>query len=114
MPGGKIFPYPLIEDIFSNLISNAIKYSPAKSTVKVDISDNADSWIVSVADSGEGIAEEEKQNIFERFERAGLTNIKGTGLGLAIAKRIVELHKGTIWVEDNSEEGSKFFVSLPK
>ena len=111
--------YPLkankmIRSIFSNLISNAIKYSDEESTVEIGIGDKEGTWLISVKNSGEEIADEEKEKIFERFERAGKTTIKGTGLGLAIAKRIVELHSGRIWVDDNPEGGSIFYVSLPK
>lgn len=104
----------MIHDVFSNLISNAIKYSPDKSMVEVKISEENENWLVSVKDSGEGIREEDKEKIFERFERVTSTSIKGTGLGLAIAKRIVALHEGRIWVEANPEGGSMFCVSLPK
>lgn len=111
--------YPLkanrmIRSVFSNLISNAIKYGDKDSTVEIGIDDEEGNWLVYVKNSGEGIVDEEKGKIFERFERAGITTIKGTGLGLAIAKRIVALHSGRIWVEDNPERGSIFFVSLPK
>lgn len=111
--------YPLkankmIRDVFSNLISNAIKYGDEGSTVEIGIDDEEGTWLIFVKNSGEKIVDEEKEKIFERFQRAGMTNIKGTGLGLAIAKRIVELHNGSIWVDDNPEGGSIFCVRLPK
>ena len=69
---------------------------------------------MAVKDFGEGIAAGDKDKIFKRFERVTATSAKGTGLGLAIAKRVVVLHGGNIWVEDNPEGGSIFYVSLPK
>ena len=68
---------------------------------------------VSVSDEGEGVPEEFKRSIFERFERGGDSGVKGSGLGLAIARRIVDLHDGTIWVEDGPVRGSVFHVFLP-
>lgn len=105
---------PSIEDVFSNLISNAIKYSPENSRVVVGIEDDADKWKISVMDNGEGIPDESKVVIFKRFKRVGKGAVRGMGLGLAIVKRVVELHKGKVWVEDNPEGGSIFCVTIPK
>ncbi|MEA1984504.1 MAG: response regulator [Euryarchaeota archaeon] len=106
---------PLIEEVFVNLISNAIKYSPEKSMISIDIVDSADEWTVKVIDQGEGIAAEDRSQIFERFMRVGKTNVKGTGLGLAIVKRIMDLHEGEFGVEDNpGGKGSVFWVSVRK
>lgn len=115
-PSGECHAYlnKMISEVFSNLVSNAIKYGYEKSSIEVAIGEEGENWLISVKDFGEGVADEDKQKIFERFERAGKTAIKGTGLGLAIAKRIVELHKGRIWVEDNPDGGSIFNVKLPK
>jgi PAS domain S-box-containing protein len=103
-----------IEDVFANLLSNAIKYSPPNSTIKVDIEDMGRHYLISVVDQGTGIPDMHKTVIFERFKRGGKTGVKGTGLGLAIVKRIVEIHRGRVWVEDNPEGGSIFYVKLPK
>ena len=105
---------PLLEDAFANLFSNAVKYSPRESRVDVRIIDEGESWLVDVADHGDGIPDEFKEAIFERFERGGRNGVKGSGLGLAIVKRIVELHLGEVWVEDNSPRGSLFRVRIPK
>jgi hypothetical protein len=104
---------PVIEDVFANLLSNAIKYSPAGSKVVVEIAKVGNECQVMVKDYGEGIPDEAKERIFERFTSLQKEGIKGIGLGLAIAKRIVELHRGKIWVEDNPEGGSIFYVRLP-
>jgi PAS domain S-box-containing protein len=105
---------PMIADVFENLLSNALKYGPAGGAVRIDVRDLGDRWRVSVADSGEGIADEDKHKLFTRFERLRKEGVKGTGLGLAIAKRIVDLHGGSIWVEDNPGGGSIFCVALQK
>ncbi len=105
---------PLMEDVFDNLLSNALKYSPPSTTVTVAIGDLGDFWLVSLADQGEGIPDQYKESVFERFRRGKKEGVKGSGLGLAIARRIVDLHRGAIWVEDAPEGGSIFFVKLPK
>lgn len=104
----------IIEEVFSNLISNSIKYSPEGTTIEVTVTEPEDNmWKVSIADEGEGISDNDKNLIFDRFERVGKMNIKGTGLGLAIVKRIMELHEGDVGVEDNpSGKGSIFWVTL--
>lgn len=104
----------IIEEVFSNLISNSIKYSPEGTTIEVTVTgQNDNGWKVSITDEGDGISENDKELIFNRFERAGKMNIKGTGLGLAIVKRIMELHEGDVGVEDNpSGKGSVFWVTL--
>ena len=106
--------HPIIRSVFSNLISNAIKYSPHGSRIEIDIqSGDGDSQVISVKDHGQGIPEEDKKHIFERFERLEREKAKGTGLGLAIVRRTVEMHGGKVWVEDNPGGGSIFLVNLP-
>jgi signal transduction histidine kinase len=105
---------PLIEDIFSNILSNAIKYAPRDTTIALDLTEKPESWVVSCSDEGEGIPDAYKKSIFERYDRRDKKGVKGTGLGLAIAKRVVDLHGGSIWVEDNPRGGSIFRVRLPK
>jgi PAS domain S-box-containing protein len=105
---------PTIADVFENLVSNAMKYGRGDGEVRVTVSDEGRRWRVSVADRGEGIPDEDKQKLFTRFERLRKEGVKGTGLGLAIAKRIVDLHGGSIWVEDNPGGGSVFCVALDK
>ncbi|AKB84358.1 response regulator [Methanococcoides methylutens] len=106
---------PMIEQVFVNLVSNAIKYSPQGTLVSVGIDDLGNEWKVRVIDQGFGILDEDKELVFERFKRLDKGNIKGTGLGLAIVKRIVELHEGKVGVADNPEgQGSMFWVTLKK
>ncbi|NOZ76942.1 MAG: sensor histidine kinase [Euryarchaeota archaeon] len=105
---------PLIYDICSNLLSNAAKYGPMGGKVVVEIKGEDGGVSFSVADNGPGVPDEHKESIFRRFQRRAKGGVKGTGLGLAIARRIVDIHKGRIWVEDNPEGGSIFRVWLPK
>lgn len=104
----------MIEEVFSNLITNAVKYGPENSEITVDIESEEGLWVVKVYDRGVGIPDEHKETIFQRFKKVEKQGIKGTGLGLAIVKRIVELHRGKVWVEDNPDGGSVFCVALPK
>jgi len=97
-----------LENVFYNLIDNAVKYSENK--IEIIVEDELKNWKVCVKDYGKGIPDELKDVIFERFEKKEAR----TGLGLAIVKQIVTLHKGKVWVEDNPEGGSIFYVSLPK
>lgn len=105
---------PFIEEVFSNLLSNAIKYSPENSKIIIDIMEEEENWKIMVKDYGIGIADEYKKLVFDRFKRRNKEGVKGTGLGLAIVKRIVELHRGKVWIEDNPENGSVFYVLIPK
>ena len=105
---------PMMKDVFANLISNAIKYSPGGTRIDIGLEDRGESWLFSVTDQGEGVPDEHKQKIFNRFERLGKEGVKGSGLGLTITKEIVSLHGGEIWLEDNPSGGSIFYVKLPK
>ncbi len=104
----------IIEEVFANLMSNAIKYASGGKKIIVNCCDGGDFWRVRVIDFGEGIKDPDKTMIFERFYRKEKKGVKGSGLGLAIARKIVELHKGRIWVEDNPEGGAIFVVEIPK
>jgi PAS domain S-box-containing protein len=102
--------------VFTNLISNAIKYSPAASAVEIEVKVSTETVTVSVRDQGIGIPREQHEKIFERFYRAVAPNQKafpGFGMGLYIVAEIVERHKGTITVESEMGKGSTFHVTLP-
>ncbi|MBN2127204.1 MAG: transporter substrate-binding domain-containing protein [Candidatus Diapherotrites archaeon] len=105
---------PLLYDVFFNLITNAIKYSPKGSQVIIESNETETKHLISVIDSGEGIPDKYKKSIFERFIRLEKGGIKGSGLGLAITKKIVELNNGKVWVKDNSKCGSIFIVEFNK
>ncbi len=105
--------------IINNLLSNASKYTLGGGEITVTLrqADETDFLLLSVADTGIGIAPSEHQKLFDRFYRAGnvyQTGAGGTGLGLYITRSLVELHGGRIWVESELNEGSTFFVTFPK
>jgi signal transduction histidine kinase len=106
---------PLIREVFLNFLSNAIKYSPEKSKITIDIKDTGDVWKIMVIDSGEGISGKDKMRVFERFIRVNHVPVKGMGIGLAIVKRIIDFHGGEVGVEDNPEgKGSIFWATVGK
>jgi two-component system phosphate regulon sensor histidine kinase PhoR len=104
----------IIEEVFANLISNAIKYAHNGKRIIVKSEDRDPFWNVMIIDFGEGLKKIDKTIIFDRFCRLEKKGVKGSGLGLAIVKKIVELHRGGIGVEDNPEGGAVFIVEIPK
>ncbi len=109
-----------IHDVISNLLTNAIKYSPPGKWIEIRTELTKNFVIVSIKDNGIGFTEEEKEKIFQQFgkiERYGQgldLGIDGTGLGLYISKKIVESHGGKIWMEsEGRNKGSTFYFSLP-
>ncbi len=103
-----------LEQVVSNLLTNALKYGEGK-PVEVRVSTSPRSVVISVRDQGMGIAQENLDRIFQRYERAiDATNISGLGLGLYISHQIVEGHKGRIDVESAHRRGSTFSVELPR
>lgn len=101
-----------LEKILSNLLQNAIKYTPEHGNIKIAVAVDSKELKIVVSDDGEGIEEYLIKTIFERFKR-GNTNETGEGIGLAIVKSLVELNQGTIEVESKKGVGSKFTVCLP-
>ncbi len=103
--------------IVTNLLENASKYSEVGSEIKIDLAEENNSIVLSISDTGEGIPDEEKENIFMKFYRIGNENTrkkKGTGLGLFIVKNLVLLHNGAIEVKNNSPKGTIFVLQFPK
>jgi len=103
----------LLEMMMSNLIENALKYSPADSVVNLSLYKKNDTICFVVKDKGPGIAAEERSRIFEKFYRVGneaTRTSKGTGLGLYLCKQIAKDHNAAIFVNDNDEKGSVFTV----
>lgn len=107
----------LLEQMFLNLIDNAVKYTPDSGTIGIELSNPEDNLYIKVYDTGIGIPKEHLPRIFERFYRVDKTRsrkIGGTGLGLSIVKHIVILHGGTIDVESEEGKGSSFKITLPQ
>jgi signal transduction histidine kinase len=104
----------LLRHILSNLISNAIKYSPPGNVVRLGVTRNGNDVILRVEDRGIGIPEEDRQWLFNAFHRArNVGERPGTGLGLVIVKRCIELHGGKIKVESKVNHGTTITVHLP-
>ena len=104
-----------MRQVISNLISNALKYSPPEQTVQVDLLQNDAQVVLQVTDRGIGIPAADLPRLFEPFHRAANVGvISGTGLGLSITKQAVDLHSGTITVTSQVEVGTTFTISLPK
>lgn len=105
------------KQVLINLISNSLKFTPEGGWVKVICAEQDEEVLVSVRDSGVGIAKEDIPKLFDKFTQFGRRagpGEKGTGLGLAISKGIVELTRGRIWAESELGKGSKFTFTLPK
>jgi signal transduction histidine kinase len=105
-----------LRQVLDNLISNAIKYSPAGGVIEVGGAFNATMVSLSVRDEGVGLAERDQDRIFDRFYRVDSKlsrRTQGTGLGLYLAKAIIEAHHGVIGVESALGKGSRFFFTLP-
>jgi signal transduction histidine kinase len=100
----------------SNLISNAIKFSPAGDVVKIDLTANNEKMRVSITDNGPGISNEFHDRLFEKFTQEDSSDTRqkgGTGLGLSITKIIIETHNGSIGVDSTPGEGATFYFDLP-
>jgi PAS domain S-box-containing protein len=105
-----------LAQVLDNLVSNAIKFTPAGGTVTVRLGRNRSHAVVEVADTGIGIPRDEQPRLFDRFFRASTATeraIKGTGLGLWITRAITEAHGGSIDVESEAGEGTSFRIRLP-
>lgn len=103
--------------LIDNLLRNAITYTPSGGTISVIIDKDTDrnKAILSVTDNGPGIPAHLRQKVLERFEKADKGSRTGTGLGLAIVSRIIDLHKGTLDLQDGaSGKGLKVYIELPK
>jgi signal transduction histidine kinase/HAMP domain-containing protein len=107
-----------ITQVLTNLISNAIKFTPAGGEIKVAVDSDGLEWLkTSVSDTGPGVPPEHAANIFDEFyqlRQPGEKKIGGVGLGLAISKKLVEMHGGKIWVRSELGKGSSFFFTLPR
>lgn len=106
-----------IIQVLTNLLTNAIKYSPKGGEIIVASKQNMQATTISVQDFGFGISEAEQTAVFDRFYRASSAtenNINGIGLGLYIVEKIVQAHRGKVWVESARGRGSTFYFSIPQ
>ena len=106
-----------IDQVFINLLENAIKYTPERGTIEIRAAQKESRIEIEIHDSGIGIPKEDLSRIFERFYRVDRTrsrDLGGTGLGLSIVKHIVEAHGGKIAAQSELGKGSRFILSLPK
>lgn len=104
----------LIYQVWTNLFSNAVKFTPRNGTISVKIERTSDFIFVEIRDSGVGMTKEIQKHIFDKFYQGDRSrNMEGNGLGLALVKRIVELCSGSVTVDSSPGDGSAFTVSLP-
>lgn len=110
-----------LRQVFTNLLSNAFKFTPEKGKVTIEAKNSESGSFVEIAvkDTGVGIAKEDLKKVFDKFQqikpsKGKVKRVKGTGLGLAIVRGIVEAHGGRIWVESELNKGSNFIFTLPK
>jgi signal transduction histidine kinase/HAMP domain-containing protein len=106
-----------IRQVFTNLIGNAIKFTPRNGKITAEAVDKEKEFECRVTDTGIGIAPENLDKVFTRFEQFDRTEgsgAKGTGLGLAITQALIQLHRGRIWVESEPNKGSQFIFTLPR
>jgi len=103
-----------IYQVITNLVHNAIKFTPQNGKVNISAELSENSVLMKVSDTGIGISAEDLPRIFERFYKADKARAgEGAGLGLAIAKHVIQAHGGNIWVESEEGKGSTFFFTLP-
>lgn len=102
--------------VMTNLISNAIKYQKedVAPTIRIEGKEESKRFVLSVSDNGMGVRQEYRNKIFEAFSRLNPNKSKGTGIGLAICKKIIEQHKGELWLDSSYTNGAKFIFTLPK
>lgn len=103
--------------VINNLISNSLKFTPAGGKIEVNIKENDKDILVTVSDNGIGIPEKFHATLFDKFTEARRTGLQGersTGLGMSIIKTIIEWHNGEIWFESKENEGTTFYLTLPK
>lgn len=107
---------PQFERVITNLLSNALKFTPPEGTVSVETKVEDRHAIIGVHDTGVGISEDDQKLLFQKYaqiDNAWISKMRGTGLGLVISKDLIEKMNGKMWVESKLGEGSTFYISLP-
>jgi signal transduction histidine kinase len=114
-------PMPMVGDpkllfqVFSNVLSNAIKYSPDGGVIAVDAALAADEVVVAISDHGIGVPESDLDRLFERYHRgSNVSGIVGTGVGLYLVKMVVDMHGGAVAVASKEGDGARFTIRLPR
>jgi signal transduction histidine kinase len=106
--------HKLLFQAFSNLVSNAVKYSSGNAIVRVELRRHGDVAEIAVQDHGVGIPATDREHLFERYYRgSNISGIVGTGIGLYLVKMVVDLHGGVIEVTSEEGRGSRFAIRLP-
>jgi signal transduction histidine kinase len=106
-----------LDEVFGNILDNAVKYTPVKGKININLEVNREDILITIQDTGIGIPKDEIPYLFDRFARGrGVkVNPAGSGLGLYIVRKLVEGHGGKVWVESAGlDKGSTFFVKLPR
>ncbi|MFJ7979630.1 ATP-binding protein [Lysinibacillus xylanilyticus] len=106
----------LMNQVWMNLLSNSIKFTPAAGTISISMTKQIDTITIAIRDNGIGVTPEQQKHVFERFYKADQSRTAengGSGLGLSIVKKIIDMHYGTITVESMLAEFTTFFVTLP-
>ena len=118
LPMGRIYADKgRITQVIDNLMANAIKFSPEGGTVGIELQETDQEMIMIISDQGIGVPQDKLERIFDRFyqvDGSSKRRFGGTGIGLALVKRIIQAHKGRVWVTSEMKKGSSFFVALPK
>jgi signal transduction histidine kinase len=105
----------LLFQVFSNVLSNAIKYSPDGGVIAVDAAMTTEEVVVAIADHGIGVPTADLDRLFERYHRgSNVSGIVGTGVGLYLVKMVVDMHGGAVTVDSKEGEGSRFAIRLPR
>jgi signal transduction histidine kinase len=104
-----------IRQVLTNLLNNAIKFADKNNPqITIELKEKNNSVQIAVIDNGEGVSDKDKKRVFEKFQTTKASKGTGIGLGLYLCKKIIELHKGEIWIDNNEDSGTKFIFELRK
>ncbi|WP_244095047.1 substrate-binding domain-containing protein [Pedobacter alluvionis] len=107
------FDVNILEKVILNLLSNALKFTPAHGRIHVNLTTEDNNFIISVADNGSGMNQEELQQVWDQFYQSNTSESRGSGLGLSLTRELVHLHGGSIEVQSRKWQGSTFTVTMP-